>query len=263
MIRQDRLGISVTYAAMRRVCLSIEANGWIAMSKAMKNVIKRVRFPLDIMLTCVRWYLAYALSLRNLEEMMLERGISVDHSTIHRWIIKLTPLLENAFRKRKRKRGKGAVCDSWRIDEMYVKLRGEDRYWYRAVDKQGNTVDFLLTAKRDRRAARRFFTRAVKNHAVPRVANIDKSGANKAGIEDFNRESGTDVTIRQCKYLNNIVEQDHRSVRRRIRPMQTFKEFRSARIILGGIEVMHMIRKGQMVGGKNMTPAQQFYSLAA
>jgi transposase-like protein len=110
-------------------------------------------------------------------------------------------------------------------------------------------VDFLLTAKRDRRAAHRFFARAVKNNRLPRIANIDKSGANKAGIEDFNRKNGTDVTIRQCKYLNNIVEQDHRAVKRRTRPIMGFKDFRSARIILGGIEVMHMIRKGQMVGG--------------
>jgi len=229
----------------------------------MKGVIKRVRFPLDIMLTCVRWYLAYALSLRNLEEMMLERGVFVDHSTIHRWVLKLTPVLEEAFRKRKRKRGVGSVSDSWRLDETYVKIRGKDRYWYRAVDKQGNTVDFSLTAKRDRHAARRFFARAVKNNGVPRVANIDKSGADKAGIEDFNRENGTDVTIRQCKYFNNIVEQDHRAVKRKTRPILGFKEFRSARIILGGIEIMNAIRKGQMLGGKNLSPAQQFYSLAA
>src|ERR1700677_175726 len=229
----------------------------------MRSVIKRVRFPLDIMLTCVRWYLAYALSLRNLEEMMQERGVSIDHSTIHRWISKLTPVLEEAFRKRKRKRGVGAVGDSWRLDETYIKICGKDRYWYRAVDKQGNTVDFMLTAKRDRRAARRFFACAVKNNRLPRIANIDKSGANKAGIEDFNRENGTDVTIRQCKYLNNIVEQDHRAVKRKTKPILGFKEFRSARIILGGIEIMHMIRKGQMKGGKNLTPAEQFYSLAA
>lgn len=234
-----------------------------AVNKAIKSVVKRLRFPLDIMLTCVRWYLAYALSLRNLEEMMQERGVSVDHSTIHRWIIKLTPVLEEVFRKRKRRRGIGAVGKSWRLDEMYVKIRGEDRYWYRAVDKQGNTVDFLLTAKRDRRAAYRFFARAVKNNRLPRIANIDKSGANKAGIEDFNRKHDENVTIRQCKFLNNIVEQDHRTVRRRTRPIQTFKDFRCTRIILGGVELMHMIKKGQMIGSKNRTPAEQFYSLAA
>src|ERR1700694_234748 len=155
---------------------------------SVRDVIQRQRFPLDIMLVCVRWYIAYALSLRNLEEMMEERGVVVDHSTIHRWVIKLVPVLEEAFRKRKRKRGIGAVGKSWRLDETYIKIGGKDRYWYRAVDKQGNTVDFLLTATRDRRAARRFFTRAVKNSRLPKIVNIDKSGANKAGIKDYNRK---------------------------------------------------------------------------
>src|SRR5664279_290833 len=163
-----------------------------------RSVIKRLRFPLDIMLLCVRWYVAHPLSLRNLEEMMQERGVFVDHSTIHRWIIKLVPVLEEAFRKRKRKRGIFAVGKSWRLDETYIKIRGEDRYWYRAVDKQGNTVDFLLTAKRDRRAARRFFTRAVKNNRLPEIVNIDKSGANNAGIKDYNRKHGTKVVIRHA-----------------------------------------------------------------
>jgi putative transposase len=127
------------------------------------------------MLLCVRWHVAYPLSLRNLEEMMQERGVFVDHSTIHRWVIKLVPVLEEAFHKRKRKRGIGAVGKSWRLDETYIKISGEDRYWYRAVDKQGNTVDFLLTATRDRRAARRFFTRAVKNNRLPKIVNIGPS----------------------------------------------------------------------------------------
>jgi putative transposase len=258
----EEVGLSVTYSVMWLVGLANGDNRVITMSKAMRALIKRVRFPFDIMLTCVRWYLAYALSLRNLEEMMEERGLFVDHSTIHRWVIKFTPILEEAFRRRKRKRGIGSVGKSWRMDETYIKIGGEDRYLYRAVDKQGNTVDFLLTAKRNRGAAHRFFTRAVKNNLLPRIANIDKSGANKAGLEDYNRENGTEVVIRQCKYLNNIVEQDHRAVKRRTRPMLGFKKFRCARIILGGIEIMHMIRKGQMTGGRNQSAAQQFYSLA-
>ena len=164
---------------------------------------------------------------------------------------------------RKRKRGIGAVGKSWRLDETYIKIRGEDRYWYRAVDKQGNTVDFLLTAKRDRRAAQRFFTRAVKNNRLPKIVNIDKSGANNAGIKDYNRQNRTTVVIRQCKYLNNIVEQDHRAVKRITRPIQGFKDFRCARIILGGVELMHMIRKGQMRDdGRGLSAAQQFYMLA-
>jgi putative transposase len=228
-----------------------------------RKVIQRLRYPVEIMLTCVRWYLAYSLSLRDLEEMMQERGVSVDHSNIHRWIIKFTPLLEQAFRRRKRKYGFGSVSKSWRMDETYIKVGGKERYLYRAVDKQGNTVDFLLTTKRDRRAALQFFTKAVANNRLPEVANIDKSRANKAGIEQYNRTHGTRVRIRQCKYLNNIVEQDHRAVKRRIRPMLGFKEFGCARIILGGIEVMHAIRKGQLPGSeRGMSPAQQFYGLA-
>jgi putative transposase len=105
----------------------------------------------------------------------------------------------------------GGTSSCWPCRETYIKIRGEDRYWYRAVDKQGNTVDFLLAAKRDRRAARRFFTRAVKNNRLPKIVNIDKSGANTAGIGDYNAKHRTKVVIRQYKYLNNIVEQDHRA----------------------------------------------------
>jgi putative transposase len=111
-------------------------------------------------------------------------------------------------------------------NQLYIKIGGEDRYWYRAVDKQGNTVDFLLTAKRDARAARRFFTRAVKNSRLLEIVNIDKSGANKAGIREYNAKHGTKVMIRQCKCLNNIVEQDHRAVKRFTRPIQGFKDLR-------------------------------------
>ena len=122
---------------------------------AMKSVIQRLRFPLEIMLVCVRWYVAYPLSLRNLEEMMQERGVRVDHSTIHRWIVRLMPVLERAFRQRK-----ATVGTSWRMDETYMKVGGEWKYLYRAVDKAGNTVDFLLSAKRDQAAAQRFLARA-------------------------------------------------------------------------------------------------------
>ena len=233
--------------------------------KSLSSVIQRQRFPLDIMLLCVRWYVAYALSLRNLEEMMQERGVFVDHSTIHRWVIKLVPVLEEAFRKRKRKRGIGAVGKSWRMDETYVKVGGQWKYLYRAVDKEGNTVDFLLTAKRDRAAAQRFLARAIEGNRLPQTVTIDQSGANTAGIESYNAEHDTAIAIRQCKYLNNIVEQDHRAVKRIIRPMLGFKSFRCARVILGGIEIMHMIRKEQMrsSNGSNLSAARQFYSLAA
>jgi transposase-like protein len=226
----------------------------------MKSVIKHLRFPLEVMLVCVRWYVAYPLSLRNLEEMMHERGVTVDHSTIHRWTLRLIPVLERTFRKRK-----AAVGTSWRMDETYIKVGGQWKYLYRAVDKAGNTVDFLLTAKRDRAAAQRFLTRAIGNNGLPQIITIDKSGANTAGIAGYNAEHDTTIAIRQCKYLNNIVEQDHRAVKRITRPMFGFKSFPCARVILGGIEIMHMICKGQLRSndGSTLSAAQQFYSLAA
>jgi transposase-like protein len=189
--------------------------------------------------------------------MMLERGIAVDHSTVHRWALKLLPVLEKAFRRCKRTVGK-----SWRMDETYIRVKGEWRYLYRAVDKAGNTVDFLLRAHRDKAAARRYFEKAIGQNGEPETVTIDKSGSNLAALQALNAEREKPIKIRQNKYLNNIVEQDHRAIKRRTRPMMGFKNFRCARIILGGIETMHMIMKGQMKSSAtNQTPAEQFYSL--
>ncbi|WP_087739324.1 IS6 family transposase [Paraburkholderia piptadeniae] len=219
------------------------------------KVLKRLHYPLDVILTCVRWYVRYALSLRNLEEMMAERGIAVDHSTVHRWALKLLPVLEKAFRRRKRPVGK-----NWRLDETYIKVKGQWKYLYRAVDKAGNTIDFLLRAHRDKAAARRYFEKSIAQNGEPETVTIDKSGANLAALEAINAERETPIKIRQTKYLNNIVEQDHRAIKRRTRPMLGFKNFRCARILLGGIEVAHMIAKGQMKdNGARLTHAEQFY----
>jgi transposase-like protein len=193
------------------------------------------------MLTCVRWYVAYPLSLRHLEEMIAERGIAVDHSTVHRWAIKLLPALEKAFRRCKR-----AVGKSWRMYETYVKVCGEWKYPYRAVDKEGNTVDFLLRARRNKAAAQRYFEKSIQQNGVPETVTIDKSGANLAALHAVNAKRDTPIKVRQVKYLNNVVEQDHQAIKRIIRPMLGFKDFHCARVILRGIEVMHMIRKGQM-----------------
>jgi transposase-like protein len=202
---------------------------------------------------------AYSLSLRNLEEMMAERGFEVDHSSVHRWVIKLVPLFEKSFRRYKRPAGK-----SGRMDETYLKVRGQWNYLYRAVDKAGNTVDFLLRANRDKTAARRYFEKAIDRNGAPETVTMDKSGANLAALQAINVERKTSIKVRQVKYLNNIVEQDHRAIKRRIRPMMGFKDFRCARIILSGIETMHMIRKGQMKDdGVTQTAADQFYSLVA
>ena len=220
---------------------------------------KGMRFPIDIILVCIRWYAAYPLSYRHLEEMMQERGVFVDHSSINRWAIRFLPLLEKVFRKHKR-----PVGGSWRMDETYIKVKGVWKYFYRAVDKEGKTVDFLLTARRDKAAALRFFDKAMKASSVPERVTMDKSGANKAAMDEINGRGETLIIVRQVKYLNNIVEQDHRAIKRVTRPMLNFKSFRAARNVLAGIELMHMIRKGQLMlqGSSELSFADQFYALA-
>jgi transposase-like protein len=207
----------------------------------------------------VRWYAAYPLSLRHIEEMMAERGVAVDHATVHRWAIKILPVLATVFRRRKR-----PVGTSWRMDETYIKVGGQWKYLYRAVDRDGNTIDFLLCAHRDLTAARRFFERAIDLHSVPEKITIDKSGANTAAIEGIRADSGADIELRQSKYLNNVVEQDHRAIKTIVRPMLGFKNFRCASALIAGIETMHMIKKGQLgcAEGHPSSAADQFYSLA-
>src|SRR5215813_2201307 len=164
---------------------------------------KGAHFIKDIILTCVRWYLAYPLSYRQVEELMEERGVSVDHATIQRWVLKYSPPLEEAFPRRKR-----PVWRSWRMDETYIKVKGEWRDLYRAVDKAGQTIDFLLTEQRDERAAARFLTKAIRRHGVPEKITIDGCEAHAAAISSYHADHGTAIIIRQAKYLNNIIEQD-------------------------------------------------------
>lgn len=187
------------------------------------TVLKRLHYPLDVILLCVRWYVAYSLSLRNLEEMMAERGVEVDHSSVHRWVIKLVPLLAKAFR-----RNKCPVGKSGRMDETYIKVKGHWKYLYRAVDKEGNTVDFLLRAHRDKAAARRYFEKAIARNGEPETVTVDRSGANLAALEALNADRATPIKVRQNKYLNNVIEQDHRAVKRIVKPMMGFKSFRCA-----------------------------------
>ena len=229
------------------------------MLEALRAVIKRMHYPLEVMLVCVRWYSAYPLSFRHIEEMMAERGVLVDHATVHRWAIKILPVLAAVFRRRKR-----PVGTSWRMDETYIKVAGRWKYLYRAVDRDGHTVDFLLRAQRDCVAARRFLERGIDLHDLPEKITIDKSGANTAAIDSIRAASGVDIELRQSKYLNNIVEQDHRAIKRIVRPMLGFKSFRCACVLIAGIETMHMIRKGQLEcpGGQASSAAKQFYSLA-
>ena len=158
-----------------------------------------MRFPIDIILVCIRRYVAYPLSYRHLEEMMDERGVSVNYSSINRWAIRFLPLIEKVSRKHKRPVG----C-RWRMDETSIKVKGVWKYFYRAVDKDGKTVDFLLTAKRDRVAAKRFFDKAIRTNGDPEKVAIDKSSANKAAIDAINVGCGVPIVVRQVKYLNNI-----------------------------------------------------------
>ena len=192
---------------------------------------------------------------------MEERGVRIDHTNIYRWVRKFTPQLEAKFRKGKKR----PVGNSWRMDETYIKIKGQWKYLYRAVDKAGQTIDILLTARRDKKAALRFFKKAVRQHGLPDKVTIDKSGANTAAIKALKEETGQEIEIRQIKYLNNLVEQDHRSIKRIVQPMMGFKSFPSARVTLQGIELMHMIKKGQMISidGQALSAAEQFYSLAA
>ena len=217
-------------------------------------------FPKDVILQAVRWYVSYPLSFRMIEEMFAERGIVVDHTTINRWVIAYAPKLEALHRKQK-----PAVTTSWRMDETYIKVKGRDCYLYRAVDKEGKTVDFLLTKKRDKKAAIAFFRKAFRQHGQPEKVCIDKSGSNKSALMSFNpkgQDKAPEIMIYQSKYLNNIVEQDHRFVKRLTRPMMQFKAFYSAQATLAGIELSHMLRKGQYPDSGSTAPWEYFYSLA-
>lgn len=169
-------------------------------------------------------------------------------------------MLQKIFRKHKR-----AVSGSWRMDEKYIKVNGQWKYLYRAVDKEGATIDFLLRARRDTAAATLFFEKAMRQNGDPEKITMDKSGANKAAMDRINQKRDAPIEVRQVKYLNNIIDQDHRFIKRVTKPILGFKSFRSASAVLAGIELMHMIRKGQLSDEKAMdlTSAQQFYALAA
>lgn len=216
-------------------------------------------FKKTIILMAVRWYLAYTLSYRDIEELMSERGIDVDHSTINRWVIKYSPKLEAEFTKHYKRK----VGSSWRMDETYLKIKGKWCYLYRAVDKSGATIDFMLSKNRDELAAKRFFNKAIGYSEKPEKITIDKSGANNAALKTINKKLSEveKIEIRQIKYLNNIVESDHRFIKRIIKPMMGFKAFYSANAI--GIELHHMLRKEQHKASASMIVFEQFYSLAA
>ena len=204
-------------------------------------------FQADIILLCVHWYLRYSLSYRDLEEIMLERGLHIDHTTIYRWVQHYAPELE--------KRGPPhlkATTDSWRVDETYVKVKKVWMYLYRAVDSQGNTLEFLLSETRDAQAVKRFFQKTLGSSqaVIPRVITVDKNAAYPKAFRELKAEGILPISckLRQSKYLNNLVEQDHRFIKRLVKPGMGFFSFHTAWRTLQGYEVIHMIRKGQMQG---------------
>ncbi len=189
---------------------------------------------------------------------MAERGVEIDHATLNRWVVKSSPLIAANAKVRKK-----PTAVSWRMDETYINVRGRWSYLYRAVDRDGQTLDFMLSERRDTAAARRFFMRAVGTNCVPDRIAIDKSDANLAGLQSLNvilkfTRVGWIIGIFQSKYLNNTVEQDHRFIKRITRPMPVH----SAAATLAGIETAHMIRKDQL-GQTRVSPFERFAALAA
>jgi len=178
---------------------------------------------------------------------MLERGVEVDHTTIHRWVQAYAPELDKRVRSHLQ-----PTNDSWRVDETYIPVKGEWKYLYRAVDSQGKTLDFLLTAKRDATAAERFFHKTLNatHTQTPRVINVDKNAAYPKATDALTAKQTLPKTVelRQNKYLNNLVEQDHRFIKRLVNPDMGFGSFNTARRTLRGYEAMNMIRKGQVQG---------------
>jgi len=192
----------------------------------------------ELILCAVRWYLRYSLSLRDVEELLAERGLEADHTTIWRWVQRYGPELEQRLRHHLKPTNR-----SWRVDETYIRVQGRWCYLYRAIDSTGATIDFLLSALRDAAAAKRLLRRALSNlsHPQPRVINTDKARLYGAAIAAVKSEG---TLHRRCRhrpvqYLNNILEQDHRAIKRRVKAKQSFREFHAARRTIEGYEAMH------------------------
>jgi IS6 family transposase len=212
-----------------------------------------------LILCAVRWYLRYSLALRDVEELLEERGLAADHTTVWRWVQRYGPEMEQRIRPHLKPTNK-----SWRLDETYIRVKGRWCYLYRAIDSTGATIDFLLSALRDADAAKRLFRKAVsdRSHSQPRVINTDLAPIYGSAIPDIKKEG---ILRQRCRhrpvqYLNNILEQDHRAIKRRVNAKQGFREFQAARRTIQGYEAMHMIWKGQVrwVSGADVRRQIQF-----
>src|ERR1700757_3348568 len=216
----------------------------LLLASSVCGLFKWCQFEPEIILLAVGWYLGFSLSYRDVAELLAERGLHADHVTVWRWVQRYAPEMERRLRKRLK-----ATNDSWRVDEAYVRVKGKWTYLYRAVDSQGATIDFLLSAKRDAAAAERFLAKALggANHPESRVINTDKHAVYSPAIAGL--QAAGDLTDncqhRPVQYLNNVLEQDHRAIKRRVPASQHFRSFWGAWRTIAGYEAIHMIRKGQ------------------
>src|SRR5579872_3483709 len=215
------------------------------MQRRRPKLFRGRHFMDEMIVLCVRWYLRYSLSYRDLEEMMAERGVNVDHSTIGRWVLRYAPVLNERLRRHLRRPG-----GSWRVDETYIRVKGVWTYLYRAIDSAGDTIDFLLSPNRDAVAAKLFLQLALRNggQVRPRVITVDGHQAYAHAVRELKRsgELGRRCHCRRCPYLNNRVEQDHRFIKKRIAASLGFRSVEGALNTIDGYEAMHMIRKGQV-----------------
>jgi IS6 family transposase len=202
-------------------------------------------FEPSLILLCVRWYCRYQLSYRDVEEMMRERGLGVDHSTIFRWVQRYAPEINKRIRPHLKMSG-----TSYRVDETYIKVGKTSKYLYRAIDKSGQTIEFMLSAKRDVSAAKRFFKKMMRaeHRRLPFSISVDKNAAYPEAFSTSQEERVVpqDCKLRRVKYLNSVIEQDHRFVKKKVRASQCFKSFHTAERTLEGIESINMMRKGQV-----------------
>jgi transposase, IS6 family len=210
------------------------------------SVFKRRRFPTEIILLCVRWYCKYAISYRDLAEIMQERGVDVDHTTVFRWVQRYAPKIEKRTRWYL-----GLRSDSWRIDETYVRVGGKWKYLWRAIDKQGQLIDFMLSDRRNTKAATRFLGKALKimKDWPPSLITTDKLASYPKAIRRLKREGklAAKTRHRTSKYLNNIIEADHGALKPMIRRVRGFKTMRTASATIKGFEIMRMIRRGHCI----------------
>jgi transposase-like protein len=211
------------------------------------RMFKQRHFDHEIILLCVRWYISYKLSYRDLAEMMLERGQAMAPSTIYRWVQSYVPEFEKRWNRFSR-----PVGTSWRVDETYVNIKGEWHYLYRAVDKQGRTIDFYLSRARGIAAAKAFFRKALATHngLGPLKVTLDGHQPSHRALRLLRREHAMwrRVKVRSCKYLNNIIEQDPRAIKVKCRAMKSFQSFQTANTTITGLELAHRIRKRQFSG---------------